>query len=152
MASGGVEATNKAICLVNVSSSLLSGTHILPFMSYQAVESMLEYKNGYWLFSLEISELEVHAVICSADRDIELDWILYSGASCHFCNDSSKFISMKKCNIPISTAKKGENLQAIRIGDFRITTQTANGEKKKLIGKDALYVPEARRNLLVQAS
>ena len=55
---------------------------------------------------------------------------------------------MKKCNISISTAKKGKNLQAIRIGDCMITTQTATGEKVKLICKDALYVPEVRRNLL----
>ena len=106
-------------------------------------------KNGSWLFSYEISELEALAVtLPSADRDIELDWILDSGASCHFCNDSLKFISMKKCNISISTAKKGENLQAIGIGYCMITTQTATGEKVKLICKDALYVPEARRNLL----
>ena len=146
---GGVETTNAATRQVNASNSLLSGTHVSPFMSYQAAESMLEYKNGSWLFSYEISELKALAVtLPSADRDIELDWILDSGASCHFCNDSSKFISMKKCNISISTAKKGENLQAIGIGDCMITTQTATGEKVKLICKDALYVPEARRNLL----
>ena len=107
------------------------------------------------LFYFEISEIEVHAVMLpSADRDVVLKWILNSGASCHFCNNSSKFISMKKCNtvrdISISTtvAKKEEKLQAIGMGDCMITTQTANGEKVNHICCDALYVPEARHNLL----
>ena len=51
---GGVETTNAATRQVNASNSLLSGTHVSPFMSYQAAESMLEYKNGSWLFSYEI--------------------------------------------------------------------------------------------------
>ena len=55
---------------------------------------------------------------------------------------------MKKCNISLSKTKKGENLQVIRTGDCMITTQTANGKNEKLICRDALYVPEARRNLL----
>ena len=84
----------------------------------------------------------------SADRDISLDWCLDSGASCHFCNDSSKFVSMRKCNVSVSTAKKGESIQAIGIGNCKITTQTANGELVNLILHDVLYVPDARRNLL----
>ena len=135
---------------LNASKSILTGRRIpSPFMSYQAAESMLAHKNGNWLFSFEFSALEAHAVtLPSADRDIELDWILDSGASCHFCNDSSKFISMRKCNVSISTAKKGESLLAIGIGDCMITTQSADGEKVKLLCRDTLYVPEARRNLL----
>ena len=94
-------------------------------------------------------DLEAHvATTSSADRDISLDWCLDSGASCHFCNDSSKFVSMKKCNVSISTAKKGETIQAIGIGNCQITTQTANGELVNLILHDTLYVPDARRNLL----
>ena len=94
-------------------------------------------------------DLEAHiATTPSADRDISLDWLLDSGASCHFCNDSTKFVSMKKCNISISTAKKGETIQAIGIGDCKITTQTANGELVHLILRDALYVPDARLSLM----
>ena len=48
----GVETTNAATRQVNASNSLLSGTHVSPFMSYQAAESMLEYDNGSWLFFL----------------------------------------------------------------------------------------------------
>ena len=69
LAGEGVQATNAATCQVNASSTLLSGTRILPFMSYQAAESMLEYKNGSWLFSYVIFELEAHAItLPSADQ------------------------------------------------------------------------------------
>ncbi len=84
----------------------------------------------------------------SADRDISLDWCLDSGASCHPCNDSSKFVSMWKCNVSVSTAKKGESIPAIGVGNCKITTQTANSELVKLILHDVLYVPDARQNLL----
>ena len=62
---------------------------------------------------------------------------------CHFCNDSSKFVSMRKCNVSVSTAKKGGSIQAIGIGNCKITTQTANGELVNLILHDVLYVPDA---------
>ena len=65
---GGVEITNAATRQINASNSLLSSTHVSPLMSYQAAESMLEYKNGSWLFSYEISELKALAVtLPSAD-------------------------------------------------------------------------------------
>ena len=71
-------------------------------------KSLLEYKQGNWLFSDQLDDLEVHtATLPTEDRDFSLDWCLDSGASCHFCNDSTKFMSMKKCNISVSTAKKG---------------------------------------------
>ena len=131
---------------LNASKSILSCKHISPFMSYHAAESMLAYKGGNWLFSFEISELEARAVtLPSADCKMELDWILDSGASYHFCNDSSKFISMKKCNVSFSTAKKGENLLAIGVGDCLITTQSADSKPVKLICRDTLYVPEAQQ-------
>ncbi len=84
----------------------------------------------------------------SADRDMSLDWCLDSGASCHFCNNSFKFVSMRKCNVSVSTAKKGESIQAIEIGNCKVTTQTANGEIMNLILHDVLYIPDKRRNLL----
>ena len=134
---------------LNANQSLLTSNSISPLMSFQAAESMLNYKNGSWLFSYQVSDLEAHvATLPSADHNVSLDWILDSGASCHFCNDSSKFITMKKCNISISTAKKGESLLAIGIGTCQITTQNANGDLVNLICHDTLYVPEARRNLL----
>ena len=37
---------------------------------------------------------------------------------------------------------------AIGVSDCLITTQSADGEQVKLICRDTLYVPEARRNLL----
>ena len=56
---------------------------------------------------------------------------------------------MRKCNISISTTKKGENLQAIGIGDCKIAVwDFANGELVivvNLILHDVLYVPKARR-------
>jgi hypothetical protein len=55
---------------------------------------------------------------------------------------------MKKCNISVSTAKKGESIMAIGVGNCQITTQTASGELVNLVLHDVLYVPEARRNLL----
>jgi hypothetical protein len=55
---------------------------------------------------------------------------------------------MKKCNISISTAKKGETVQAIGIGDCRIAALTANGDLVNLVLHDVLYVPEALRNHL----
>ncbi len=56
--------------------------------------------------------------------------------------------SMRKCNVSVSTAKKGESIQAIGIGNCKITTLIANGELVNLILHDVLYVPDARRNLL----
>ena len=55
---------------------------------------------------------------------------------------------MKKCNVSVSTAKKGESILAIGVGNCQISTQTANGELVNLVLHDVLYVPEARRNLL----
>ena len=134
---------------INATKSLLSAARISPFLSEQAAESLLQYKNGSWLLPCQREDLEAHvATTRSADRDISLDWCLDSGASCHFCNDSSKFVSMRKCNVSVSTAKKGESIQAIGIGNCKITTQTANGELVNLILHDVLYVPDARRNLL----
>ena len=134
---------------INATNSLLTADRISPFLSDQAAESLLQYKNGSWLLAHQRDDLEAHVVTTrSADRDITLDWCFNSGASCHFCNDSSKFVSMKKCNISVSTAKKGESIQAIGIGNCKISTQTANGELVNLILYDALYVPDARRNLL----
>ena len=57
-------------------------------------------------------------------------------------------MSMKKCNISVSTAKKGEVLQAVGVGNCQITVLTVGGELTKLVLHDVLYVPEARRNLL----
>ena len=134
---------------INASRSLLTYDRISPFLSEQAAESLLQFKNGAWLLSYQRNDLEAHvAATPSADHDVSLDWCLDSGASCHFCNDSSKFVSMKKCNVSISTAKKGETIQAIGIGNCQITTQNANGELVNLILHDTLYVPDARRNLL----
>ena len=129
---------------INASKSLLTSDRISPFLSEHAAESLLQFKNGAWLLSYQRMDLEAHvATTSSADRAISRDWCLDSGASCHFCNDSSKFVSLKKCNVSISTAKKGETIQAIGIGNCQITTQTANGELVKLILHDTLYVPSA---------
>ena len=118
-------------------------------MSHGAAQSLLDYKGGNWLFSHDKDDLEIHTVsLPTADRDFCLDWCLDSGASCHFCNDSTKFMSMKKCNISISTAKKGESLQAIGIGNCQITVLTASGEFTNLVLRDVLYVLESRRNFL----
>ena len=86
-----------------------------------------------------------------ADHDFCLDWCLDrldSGASRHLYNDSTKFVFMKKCNISSSIAKEGETLQAIGIGDCKITVITAHGDLVNLILHDVLYVPEAQQNLL----
>ena len=128
----------------NASKLLLTSDRISPLLSDHAAESLLQFKNGAWLLSYQRMDLEAHvATTSSADRAISRDWCLDSGASCHFCNDSSKFVSLKKCNVSISTAKKGETIQAIGIGNCQITTQTANGELVKLILHDTLYVPSA---------
>ena len=114
---------------INASNTLLTGQRISPFMSENAAKSLLQYKNGNWHFSYQQKDLEVHvATLPNSDRDFSMDWCLDSGASRHFCNDSTRFVSMKKCNISISTAKKGETLQAIGISDCKIAVQTANGE------------------------
>jgi hypothetical protein len=54
---------------------------------------------------------------------------------------------MRKCNISISTAIKGESLQAIGMGNCQITILTASGELSTLVLHDVLYVPDARRNI-----
>ena len=146
---GAQAASVEASGHINASNTLLTGQRISPFMSTTAAESLMQHKDGNWLFSYQQKDLEVHvATLPPADRDYSLDWCLDSGASRHFCNDSTRFVSMKKCNISISTAKKGETLQAIGIGDCKIAVQTANGDLVNLVLHDVLYVPEARRNLL----
>ncbi len=57
-------------------------------------------------------------------------------------------MSMRKCNISITTANNGTSLQKIGIGNCQISVLTVSGEFTKLILRDVLYVPEARRNLL----
>ncbi len=102
---------------INATKSLLSAARISPFLSEQADESLLQYKKRV-LLPCQREALEAHvATTRSADRDISLDWCLDSGASCHFCNDPSKFVSMRKWNVSVSTAKKGEFIQAIEIGN-----------------------------------
>ncbi len=60
-------------------------------MYHGAAQSFLDYKQGNWLFSYQLDDLEVHtATFPTEDRDFSLDWCLDSGASCHFCNDSTK--------------------------------------------------------------
>ncbi len=86
-------------------------------------------KKGSWRLPYQLEDLEARvATTRSADRDVSLDWnvewILDSGALCHFCYDSSKFV--KKCFV--STAKKRESTLAIGVGNCQINTQTANGE------------------------
>ena len=125
---------------INASNTLLTGQRLSPLMSESAAESLLQYKDGNWLFSYQIRDLEVHvATLPNADRDYSLDWCLDSGASRHFCNDSTRFVSMKKCNISISTAKKGEMLQAIGIGDCKIAVLTANGDLVNLGLHDEIH-------------
>jgi hypothetical protein len=87
---------------LNASRSLLTGQRISPQMSHGAAQSLLDYKQGNWLFSYQLDDLEVHtATLPTEDRDFSLDWCLDSGASCHFCNDSTKFMSRKKCNFSV---------------------------------------------------
>jgi len=125
---------------INASNTLLTGQRLSPLMSASAAESLLQYKDGNWLFSYQIRDLEVHAAtLPNADRDYSLDWCLDSGASRHFCNDSTRFVSMKKCNISISTAKKGEMLQAIGIGDCKIAVLTANDDLVNLGLHDEIH-------------
>jgi len=113
---------------LNASRSLLTGQRISPQMSHGAAQSLLDYKQGNWLFSYQLDDLEVYtATLPTEDRDFSLDLCMDSGASCHFCNDSTKFMSMKKCNISVSTAKKGEVLQATGIGNCQIGSVSRKG-------------------------
>ena len=107
---------------INASKSLLIGKKVSPTLSHSAAEAVLNYKGGNWLFADQRSDLEAHVATTSGEERVwSLEWILDSGASCHFCNDASKFVSLTKCNITISTAKKGEQLIAVGIGDCKIT-------------------------------
>ena len=59
---------------LNASRSLLSGYRVSPQMSYGAAKSLLEYKQGNWLFSDQLDDLEVHtATLPTEDRDFSLD-------------------------------------------------------------------------------
>jgi hypothetical protein len=76
---------------LNVSMSLLTGHHISPQMSHGAAQSLLDYKQGNWLFSYQRDDLEAHvATLPTEDSDFSLVWCLDSGVSCHFCNYSTK--------------------------------------------------------------
>ena len=60
---------------INASNTLLTGQRLSPFMSESAAESLLQYKDGNWLFSYQQKDLEVHAAtLPNADRDYSLDW------------------------------------------------------------------------------
>ncbi len=80
---------------VNASRSPLTGHSISPEMSHAAAQSLLDYKGGNWLFSYHRDDVLVHTVsLPTADRDFCPDWCLDPGAACHFCTDSTKFMSI----------------------------------------------------------
>ncbi len=59
---------------VNATKSLMTAARISPFLSEQAAESFLQYKNGSWLLPYQREDFEAHvATTRSADRDISLD-------------------------------------------------------------------------------
>jgi hypothetical protein len=104
-------------------------------------------------YGYDFQREDLSAFVCAVSTnksDVEgfLDWLADTGASCHFCNDASRFVSMRKCDISIKTAKKGEVLKALGIGNVLLTTRNVSGELETIPCHDTLYVPEARRNLL----
>ena len=59
---------------INASNTLVTGQRISPFMSENAAKSLLQYKNGNWLFSYQQKDLEVHvATLPNSDRDFSMD-------------------------------------------------------------------------------
>ncbi len=71
-----------------------------------------------------------------------------SGCTIHMYEQSEKFTSMRPHKIDIATAKEGEVIQSVGIGDIRLTTKNKSGEFITLILKNVLYVPQLHRNLI----
>ena len=56
---------------INATKSLLTFDRISPFLSEQAAESLLQYKNGSWLLPYQLEDLEAHITTTrSADRHL----------------------------------------------------------------------------------
>jgi hypothetical protein len=74
-------------------------------------------------------------------------WIIDSGASTHICKDKDKFTKLKDTNKIVAVAN-GKKIPASGIGDVKINVRTKSGRTGNIIIRDALYIPEFKRNLL----
>lgn len=89
-------------------------------------------------FSLLIEEFE----------DDQETWLADSGASAHMCFHPEWFTSLKPIeNDIVVRVADNKILKPVNIGDINIKAYV-NGEWKKKILTDVLYIPELRRNLL----
>ena len=137
---------------IDASNSLLQGgRQKMAHMSEHVVASFLSYSsNGIFLSSSEQKEL--FAMVCAADNIIDeegsLEWLLDSGASCSVCYDSSKFMSLKKCDLTVSTVKKGEVVKALGVGTIELKVRNTDGDFESLLLNNTLWIPDGRRNLL----
>ncbi len=92
-------------------------------------------------------------VVSTPEDEIEpVFQALDSGASSHYNDDASNFMSLKPCKVPISTAKEGDVIYFKVIGDVPFTTRNKNGDLVTIALKNVLYEPSAGRNLISRSA
>lgn len=83
-------------------------------------------------------------VLNSFERLLAID----CGSSDHIIKDAASFTSLQPCHIPISTAKQGEVMWALGIGEAHVKTLNASGTTELLTLRNALYVPDVKQDLI----
>ena len=85
----------------------------------------------------------------SADRKIDGEWIVDSGATCHMCNKQSMFSDLRALSPPLSvTLGDGRDLKATGRGRVVLTMKLPDGSSKTCTLHDVLLVPDLAYNLL----
>lgn len=76
------------------------------------------------------------------------EWILDSGASEHMTYDCSNFLSFNKLKVPKKVRFGNfEEADGIAVGDI-VLISNINGNEKRVLMKNVLYVPDIRRKLI----
>ena len=82
------------------------------------------------------------------NQQVDTDWIVDSGATCHVCHDRSLFTDLENLKQPLDIVLgDGRSLNATASGTVILTLESGSF-KRKCKFYDVLYVPELTYNLL----
>ena len=89
------------------------------------------------------------ALAAERNEDSRVNWIIYSGATCHICCNKSMFLEVEMLETPeIVTLGDGRCIEAFEKGTVEVKLEQADGSYRTGTLFDALYVPELAYNLL----
>ena len=81
------------------------------------------------------------------DASLQNKWIIDSGATCHMCNDKSKFSDLQVLG-EMQQVILGDGNSLKAVGKGSVMLELLAGRKKNCLLKDVLYVPGLNYNLL----